>query len=146
MGLQFEWDPRKNVSNIRKHGVSFEEAQTVFQDEHARFKLDPGDINPMPLLPRKRKRHSDHFSEKGKRGRSRRISRVPDMRPHYDFSDSKPNPYTKLLKRQITIRLDPATIEYFQQMSAATGLPYQRLMNLYLRDCALSKRNLRFDR
>lgn len=41
MALNFEWDEQKNASNLRKHGVSFEEAQTVFLDDHALFMLDP---------------------------------------------------------------------------------------------------------
>jgi len=39
------------------------------------------------------------------------------MRDHYDFSDSKPNPYASKLKKQVTIRLDEDTIDYFKQMS-----------------------------
>ena len=58
------------------------------------------------------------------------------MRKEYDFSKSKKNPYAKALKKQITIRLDEPTIEYFRRLSTKTGLPYQSLMNLYLRDCA----------
>ncbi len=42
MILRFEWDPNKNRSNKRKHRISFEEAQTVFYDENARFMADPG--------------------------------------------------------------------------------------------------------
>jgi uncharacterized protein (DUF4415 family) len=48
-------------------------------------------------------------------------------------------------KRQITIRLDVATIDYFKKMSAATAIPYQNLINLYLRDCAATKKRLRLD-
>ena len=39
--LRFEWDPRKSASNRRKHGVSFEEAQTVFYDDRALLIDDP---------------------------------------------------------------------------------------------------------
>jgi len=39
--LQFEWDERKNVRNQRKHGVSFEEAETVFLDDRALLLDDP---------------------------------------------------------------------------------------------------------
>lgn len=65
------------------------------------------------------------------------------MRDHYDFSDSKPNPYAKRIKRQITIRLDEDTIAYFKAMATRQGLPYQSLINLYLRECAESNRELR---
>ena len=65
------------------------------------------------------------------------------MRDHYDFSGSKPNPYAKRIKRQITIRLDEDTIAYFKAMATRQGLPYQSLINLYLRECAESNRELR---
>ena len=66
------------------------------------------------------------------------------MRPHYDFSKMKArkNPYVKLLKQPVTIRLDQDTVAYFKAMAAKTGLPYQQLINLYLRDCAMNGRQL----
>ena len=60
----------------------------------------------------------------------------------YDFSNARPNPFAKRLKKQITIRLDPDTISYFKQQAEITGIPYQSLMNLYLSDCAAKKREL----
>ena len=65
------------------------------------------------------------------------------MRNHYDFSDSAPNPYSQKLKKQITIRLDEDTVEYFKKMADEKGIPYQSLINLYLRDCAQSSRDLK---
>ncbi len=67
------------------------------------------------------------------------------MRAHYDFSTMKGerNPYIKLLKQPITIRLDKATVIYFKNLAAELGMPYQNLINLYLRDCAVSGRKLR---
>ena len=65
------------------------------------------------------------------------------MRDRYDFSGSKPNPHAKRMKRQITIRLDEDTIAYFKAMANRNGLPYQSLINLYLRECAESNRELR---
>jgi predicted DNA binding CopG/RHH family protein len=62
------------------------------------------------------------------------------MRTEYDFSLSRKNPYAKRLKRQITIRLDAASVDYFKQMAADLGMPYQNLINLFLRDCAMRKR------
>ena len=62
------------------------------------------------------------------------------MRKQYDFSRSRKNPYVKRLKRQITIRLDADSIEYFKQVAAEMGMPYQNLINLFLRDCADQKR------
>ena len=64
------------------------------------------------------------------------------MKKHYDFSKARKNPYVRRLKRQVTIRLDVPTIEYFKGVSEAQGLPYQTLINLYLRDCAETKRRL----
>jgi hypothetical protein len=62
------------------------------------------------------------------------------MRSEYDFSQSRKNPYVKQLKRQITIRIDTAAVDYFKQMAAELGMPYQNLINLFLRDCAIQKR------
>ena len=64
------------------------------------------------------------------------------MRKTYDFSKARRNPYARRLKRQVTIRLDEATIAYFNALAAETGIPYQTLINLYLRDCAASKKKL----
>jgi predicted DNA binding CopG/RHH family protein len=62
------------------------------------------------------------------------------MRSEYDFSKSRKNPYASQLKRQITIRLDESVVSYFKEMAAELGMPYQNLINLFLRDCALQKR------
>ena len=62
------------------------------------------------------------------------------MRSEYDFSQSRKNPYVKQLKRQITIRIDAAAVDYFKEMAAELGMPYQNLINLFLRDCATQKR------
>ena len=58
------------------------------------------------------------------------------MRKEYDFSKSIKNPYTKKLKKQITIRLESDTIEYFKQLASEFNIPYQVLINIFLRDCA----------
>ena len=67
------------------------------------------------------------------------------MRSHYDFSKMKgrKNPYVKHLKKPITIRLDQDTIAYFKALAGNAGLPYQNLINLYLRDCASRRRKLK---
>jgi predicted DNA binding CopG/RHH family protein len=98
--LILEWDPRKDVSNQRKHGISF-----------------MSEIN-MKTLP---------------------------MRKNYDFSKSVPNPYAKRRKKQITIRLDEGTIAYFKDMAEEKGIPYQSLINLYLRDCAESRKKVEIE-
>ncbi|MDH3209031.1 MAG: BrnA antitoxin family protein [Burkholderiaceae bacterium] len=64
------------------------------------------------------------------------------MRKEYDFSRSRKNPYASQLKKQITIRLDEDAITYFKKISDQVGIPYQSLINLYLRDCAASNRKL----
>jgi uncharacterized protein (DUF4415 family) len=64
------------------------------------------------------------------------------VKKEYDFSKGRRNPYAAKLKRQVTIRLDNLTIEYFKQMAEEIGVRYQTLINLYLRDCAASGRQL----
>ena len=67
------------------------------------------------------------------------------MKAEYDFSKAKKNPYAKRLKRRVTIRLDGPTVDYFKDLAEETGIPYQTLINLYLRDCAESKKELNLE-
>jgi predicted DNA binding CopG/RHH family protein len=67
------------------------------------------------------------------------------VRKNYDFSGARKNPYAKRLKKQVTIRLDEETITYFKSLAADTSIPYQTLMNLYLRDCASNGKRLKLD-
>ena len=67
------------------------------------------------------------------------------MRKEYDFSASRKNPYAAQLKKSVTIRLDQDSIAYFKSLSEETGIPYQSLINLYLKDCAASKKKLSLD-
>ena len=64
------------------------------------------------------------------------------MRDEYNIRELNPrkNPYASRLKKQITINIDGSTIDYFKSMAAADGIPYQTLINLYLRDCADNRR------
>ena len=64
------------------------------------------------------------------------------MKKEYDFSRARKNPYAKRLKKQITIRLDKPTIEYFKGVAELSGIRYQTLINLYLRECAQKGRKL----
>lgn len=64
------------------------------------------------------------------------------MRKGYDFSKAIKNPYAKRVKRQLTIRVDDATITYFKVLAEEVNVPYQTLINMYLRDCAASRRRL----
>ena len=64
------------------------------------------------------------------------------MREHYDFSNAKRNPYARRLKQQVTIRLDHDTVKYFKRLAEETGIAYQTLINLYLRECVSTGRKL----
>lgn len=64
------------------------------------------------------------------------------MKPEYDFSKSRKNPYASRLKRQVTIRLDEPTIEYFKGLAEESGIGYQSLINLSVRLCREEKRSL----
>ena len=64
------------------------------------------------------------------------------MRKTYDFCKGKKNPYAGRLKKQVTIRLEEGTVAYFESLAEELGIPYQTLINLYLRDCASSGRRL----
>jgi uncharacterized protein (DUF4415 family) len=59
------------------------------------------------------------------------------MRKEYDFTGSEPNPYLKKLRKQISIRIDLDTINFFKKQAEETGIAYQNLINLYLSDCAM---------
>ena len=65
-----------------------------------------------------------------------------NMRKEYDFSKATKNPYAGRLKRQVTLRMDEGTISCFKTLADESGVPYQTLINLYLRDCAASHKKL----
>jgi uncharacterized protein (DUF4415 family) len=62
------------------------------------------------------------------------------MRDEYDFTTARRNPYAKRLKQQVTIRLDADSVAYFKSLAEEMGIPYQTLINLYLRECAAARR------
>jgi predicted DNA binding CopG/RHH family protein len=64
------------------------------------------------------------------------------MRKEYDFTNAKPNPYAKKLRKQISIRIDTDTIEYFKRQAEETGITYQNLINMYLADCAMRSKRI----
>lgn len=68
------------------------------------------------------------------------------MKPEYDLANmkSRPNPYAKQLKQQVTLPLGINVIEYFKEKAQEKGISYQELINLYLQDCVVSKRELSF--
>ncbi|WP_110957872.1 CopG family antitoxin [Vibrio casei] len=67
------------------------------------------------------------------------------MREQYDFSNSVPNPYVKKNKKQITICLDEDVVSYFKSLSEENGVPYQNLINLYLKDCTIKHKELKMN-
>ncbi len=64
------------------------------------------------------------------------------MREEYDFSQGRRNPYVKKEKKQITIRLNSDTIDYFKLQAEKTGISYQNLINMYLTDCAVHEKEI----
>ncbi len=66
------------------------------------------------------------------------------MKKEYDLSKMKKrrNPYASRLKKQVTIRMGTDIIDYFKAMAEETGIPYQNLINLYLRDCVVHRKKL----
>ena len=67
------------------------------------------------------------------------------MRKRHDFSKSVQNPYLRKAKKRLTIRLDEHTIDYFRALAEKSGIPYQNLINLYLRECAQCGRKTRLE-
>ena len=69
------------------------------------------------------------------------------MKKEYDFSKMKriKNPYSKDIKRQITIKINDNTIQYFKDLANETGIAYQNLINLYLTDCAVTNKKLKLN-
>ena len=66
------------------------------------------------------------------------------MREEYDLEklEGRKNPYARRLKKQVTIRLGDDVVAYFKEQAEETGIPYQTLINLYLRDCVLHHKKL----
>jgi predicted DNA binding CopG/RHH family protein len=67
------------------------------------------------------------------------------MRKHYDFTNGRKNPYAKRLKKQVTIRIEETTLAYFKRLAAELAIPYQTLINMYLKDCAHHRKQLRLE-
>jgi predicted DNA binding CopG/RHH family protein len=66
------------------------------------------------------------------------------MKAEYDLSKmkSRPNPYASKLKKSVTMRLSEEVVIYFKEMATEAGVPYQSLINLYLRDCVAQHRKV----
>lgn len=70
------------------------------------------------------------------------LCEVIEVKQEYDFSNAKKNPYVQKQKQQITINLDSVIVDYFKTEAQTSGIPYQTLINLYLKDCADNERHL----
>ena len=160
--IKFEWDENKNQTNQKKHGISFEEAKEVFFDDDAILFDDPehskGEERFLIIgLIQKEKicivshcyRDKENTiriisARKATKNEKKIYTEVRNMKQEYDIKNLNPrkNPYAKQLKRQITINIDGNTIDFFKAQSQSAGIPYQTLINLYLRDCANNKRQL----
>jgi uncharacterized DUF497 family protein len=153
--LRFDWDERKNKANRRKNGIWFEEAQRAFDDPLARLFDDPGRSDGEErlillgvsaaarlLVVVHCYRESDLVI--GLFPRGKQPERRPDfMRKEYDFSKLKElkNRYAGK-KKAVGINLSPEVVDYFKALAAETGLPYQKLIDLYLLDCAKRRKKL----
>jgi len=160
--IKFEWDKAKTKSNIKKHGVAFEEAKSVFFDEYAiqfyddessqleedRFLMlgtsNEANVLLVCLCERQEGEIIRIISARKATNLNVNIMRVANMRDEYDFSKmkSRKNPYASKLKKPVTIRLSEDVVAYFKEMSEENGVPYQSLINLYLRDCVAQHRTL----
>jgi uncharacterized protein (DUF4415 family) len=97
------------------------------------------------LFARERHGHPHHLRPKGDPEGAGVLPKRCKVKKEYDLSKmkSRRNPYAKRLKRQVTIRMGTDIIGYFKAMAEETGVPYQNLINLYLRDCVHQERKLR---
>lgn len=152
--LKFAWDEIKARVNENKRAVSFSEASTVFFNPHARVIDDPDHSQeeerfvilglsqaPRLIVVVHCYREQDDLiriisARKATKGEARWYHEGNGMRDEYDFSSARENPYLPKLKKQITIRIDEAVIDWFRQLAEETGVPYQNLINQYLAECA----------
>jgi uncharacterized protein (DUF4415 family) len=122
LDFRFEWDRRKASAT--------------------RSQQNPAAPGRRPRVQFIREHRSHHLGSTGDPIRGAFLFLGKAMRKEYDFSKSRKNPYASQLKRSVTIRLDEEAIDYFKSMSEETGIPYQSLINLYLRDCASQGKRL----
>jgi len=71
-----------------------------------------------------------------------KIIKENNMRKEYDLSKGNTNPYIKKLRKQISIRIDIDTIDFFKKQAEMTGIAYQNLINMYLSDCAVHSKQI----
>ena len=117
--LNIEWDPSKAAANEKKHGISFDEAATVFSDENGRLipdpdhseeeeqvhspwdELVPSNIGCLPLLSEGAQCHPDHLRSESDTKRAGSVWSTEKMRKNYDFSKGKKNPYASRLRSRL---------------------------------------------
>lgn len=159
MDIVFEWDADKAISNLKKHQVSFEEAQSVFQDPNALLIADPDhsiEEDRFILLGISKEtkilvvchcivammKLYGLFQQEKQQSPNQNNMKGVYMRDEYDFSNAIKNPYVAKNKQQITIRLDQQIIDYFKNMSEETGMPYQNIINYYLLQCVKEEKQM----
>ena len=164
--MNFEWDEKKNLANQEKHGVSFEEAKTVFYDEQALLEYDElhsvGEdrfrilgqscmrkillvvhcIREESIIRIVSSRKATATEKRDMKGDYSMENRDKFLDKEFDFNKAIKNPYAKDLKKTITINLDESVVGYFKSESKSVGVPYQTLINMYLRDCMVNDRHL----
>ncbi|MEZ5643410.1 MAG: BrnT family toxin [Burkholderiaceae bacterium] len=157
-GIRFEWDPEKAQANLRKHGVSFDDARSVLSDEGALLIDDPDHSRGRgSLCPSRPERYASWSSfmptgpTAGSSESSRRARRMRRVGPSTDGD---------LMHESTTTSATPGRTHYRSAQEARddrhrrklrsptsrvaeeTGIPYQSLINLYLKDCAASQKKL----
>lgn len=156
--VRFDWDERKNKLNRKKHGVWFEEAIQVFKDPYVRFFEDKGHSDQEErfiaigqgseknlLIVIHSYRDSDNLVRIISARRATRKERL-FMKKEYNFSKMKEiSNSLKGKKISVGINLSPAVIDYFKRMSEQSGIPYQKLIDMYLLDCVQKKKKLKMD-
>lgn len=151
--MQFEWNEEKAQSNKQKHGISFEEAKTVFDDENALFLYDAahsldedryillGMSSSIRLLvvchaPQQNDEVIRIISARTANKQERQQYRdLYCMKDEYDFSKAVKNPYLKNSDSKVAIPLTGDVADYFEQLSQETGISPSSLISLYLQDC-----------
>lgn len=165
--MHFEWDENKNLINQKKHGISFSEIVDVFADEFAILFSDPdhSELEERFLIigmsntkgvclvshcyrnaETKIRIISARKATKSERSiyDEQFACEVNEMRAEYDIRNLNPrkNPYVNVLPKPETINLDEKVISYFKSQAETIGIPYQKLINLYLQDCVNNNKKL----
>ena len=153
--ITFEWDDRKAAANEKKHGVTFKEASSVFYDPHALVVADEAHSYEedrfviVGLSAVARMLTVCHcYRQSSRLEKQQRTKKTPiggfAMKAEYDLTNARPNPYIEKLRRPVTLNLDTYAVDYFKREADRTGIPYQRLINMYLVQCAREEKRVEF--